>query len=97
VKDGQTTSAPGPMPRAMSASSRACVHEVVRSTRRPSSIADSRSSTVWPKGPFPATRPARARRTDSASAESNQVSQSAMGRAVTGADYGISEPPHIGP
>ena len=97
VKDGQTTSAPGPMPRAISASSRACVQEVVRSTRCPASSADSRSSTRWPKGPFPATRPARARPTDSASAESNQVSHSAMARAVTGADYGTSEPRYIGP
>ena len=62
VKEGQTTSWPGPMPSARRASSRACVQEVVSSTRGTPSSAASRCSTRRPKGPSPAGRPASASR-----------------------------------
>ena len=72
VNDGQTTSWPGPIPRASRASSSACVPEVVSRTREAPSSSASRASTRRPMGPSPEIWPASASRTASSSRSSNQ-------------------------
>src|SRR6266571_3172608 len=79
VKEGHTTSSSRPTPRARSASSRAWVQEVVRSTRCAPSRSASRASTRRPNGPSPPTLPASASVIRSTSASSNQGAQKATG------------------
>ena len=86
------------MPRASRASSRAWVQEVVSSTRcaveqRGQPLLDPLAE--GPVSGHPAGQGAAARTPPPRSRTRSR--QSAMGRAVTGADYGISEAPHIGP
>ena len=90
VKDGQITSCPGPMPRARSASSRAWVHEVVRSTRRPSRRSARRFSTRRPKGPSPAVRPCKASAMRAASASPSQAADNGMAGKVRIAEADIA-------
>ena len=70
-------------PKAMRASSRAWVQDVVSKTLEAPSIASRRASTFCPKGPFPATRPARACAIRLGSESSNHGSVSWMVRSPT--------------
>jgi hypothetical protein len=57
VNDGIATSSPGPTPSSSAASSRAWVHEVVRSTGAPPWISSSSSRQRRVKPPSPAIQP----------------------------------------
>src|SRR6185503_6307002 len=60
VNEGQITSSPSPTPSASSASSIACVHDVVSSTRFTCSRAWRRVSTLRQNGPSPLSLPCKA-------------------------------------